>query len=79
MKELPYFHGLSRIKNAPIMKDVLLVASLIGYVVAAAVFYALSAKSAMQVDDQRPTMPARVALTVVEGGQRTVDDVRRAA
>ncbi|MBS1721756.1 MAG: hypothetical protein JSS66_01985 [Armatimonadetes bacterium] len=60
------------------MNDVLLAAFMIGYVLAAAMFYFVTAKSALKVqEDTYSTVP--VLLTVAEGGRTDTADVRRAA
>ena len=64
---------------APIIRDVLLAASLIGYVASAATFYFLAVKSALKVEEHSAFIPTQVGLTVVEGGKVKTDDIRRAA
>gem|GEM_PF-5838687 len=64
---------------APIIRNVLLAASLIGYVALAATFYFLAVKSATKVQETGAFVPAKVGLTVVEGVVVPTDEIRRAA
>ncbi len=61
------------------MNGVLIATVLVGYVVSAVVCYLWAAKTAVEAEDNKATMPARVVLTVVEGGQNDASDYQSAA
>lgn len=61
------------------MMRVLMATIVVGYIVCAAAFYVLAARTAMAVEDQTTTMPSKVQLSIVEGGSSEPSDLRHAA
>lgn len=63
----------------PIIKNVLLALSLIGYLISAVAFYSRATKSAMMIEENGSSIPAKVSLTIVEGGVAPNDGIQKAA
>ena len=60
-------------------QTVLMAVTVIGYIALAAVFYSIAVRSALKIEDNKASVPARVGLTVVEGGLSVPEDVRKVA
>ena len=53
--------------------------SLIGYLLSAVAFYSRATKSALMIEENGSSLPARVPLTIVEGGIAPRDEIQKAA